>query len=684
MRLADDIKNIKGIGEKTALLFAKASVFCVNDLLHYFPRNYMTIPEKILMKDVCENSLCIVEGIIQQDAVLFSKGAKKMLRFKVSDTTQELTVFYFGTPYLKKVFTRGKTIILMGTVKKNGNQMCLTNPKVLNDEEYEQTKGTLQPLYPLPEGMTNHKFRKNIALIMDCAEEIKEYLPKEVIEQEALISIPQAIRAMHFPKTMEDVYRGRRRLAFDEFFCFLLKLHTLRNANTLQKSNVILEYSQKTKEFQSRLPYALTKGQQAAWEEIQKDLFSGYQMNRLLQGDVGCGKTILAFLAASVMGENGYQTALMVPTEVLATQHFKDACNMADEYGLALRPLLLTGSMTAKEKKEARIKIEENEVNLIIGTHALIQDKVTYASLGLVITDEQHRFGVNQRMLLQDKGNLVHVLVMSATPIPRTLGLILYGDLDVSCIEELPSNRIPIKNAVVNTGYRPKIHQFIKEKTQEGRQTYIVCPMVEEGETEDVENVHDYAENLSLHMPKNMRIAVLHGKMKPKEKEKVMTLFKRGEIDVLVSTTVIEVGVNVPNATVMVIENAERFGLSQLHQLRGRVGRGSHQSYCMFVIGNETQKAKERLAIMAKTNNGFEIASADLEQRGPGDFFGLRQSGLPGFKIADVYTDANILKAAKKTLDEMYKVAPGKIDIINNRLYQKENASYIDFHVVCL
>ncbi len=412
-------------------------------------------------------------------------------------------------------------------------------------------------------------------------------------------------------------------------------------------------------------------------------------MNRLLQGDVGSGKTIVAFAAALAVCEDGRQAAVMTPTEVLAKQHYDDAVRMSREYGLCFKPVLLSGSLKAKEKREAKQGIAAGEYNLIIGTHALIQDDVIAKDLALMITDEQHRFGVRQRMSLAAKGKAPHVLVMSATPIPRTLGLILYGDLDVSVINELPAERLPIKNAVMSEDEHTKIYRFIYKRISEGRQAYIICPMVDEGGLEDVTNVTQYSESLRGIFPPSVRIEMLHGKMKSAEKNEIMERFSKGECDILISTTVVEVGVNVPNASVMVVENAERFGLSQLHQLRGRVGRGTYQSYCIFVAGKEDEKlgkrTKERLNVLKETNDGFKIAEEDLKQRGPGDFFGLRQSGLPYFKIADIYTDAELLKETKQTVEEVLRDDPGRtIPALMAAIRERESLSYIDFHGICL
>lgn len=409
-----------------------------------------------------------------------------------------------------------------------------------------------------------------------------------------------------------------------------------------------------TEEIIEGLPYDLTGAQKNVWHEIERDLSGHKLMSRLVQGDVGSGKTVIAFLAMVLSAENGFQSALMVPTEVLANQHYEGFLRLMEEQNIAsCHPVLLTGSTTARQKREIYQKIADGEVNVIIGTHALIQEKVEYKNLGLVITDEQHRFGVRQREALTTRGNPPHVLVMSATPIPRTLAIILYGDLDISIIDELPAKRLPIKNCVVGTSYRPKAYSFIEKQVQMGRQAYVICPMVEESEGLEAENVTDYARKLQEVLPGEIKVEILHGKMKPKEKNRIMEAFASGEIQVLVSTTVVEVGVNVPNATVMMVENAERFGLAQLHQLRGRVGRGEHQSYCIFIQGNNEENTSKRLKILNESNDGFYIAGEDLKLRGPGDLFGIRQSGLMEFKIGDIYNDAGILKNANEAAGEI-------------------------------
>ena len=530
----------------------------------------------------------------------------------------------------------------------------MEHPEIFTPAAYEEIVHSMQPVYALTKGLSNKAITKLVHQVLDTRPLKTEYLPEEIRERYQLADDNFAVRTIHFPKNMQELLTARKRLVFDEFLLFVLAVQLLKEKTEEALNTFPMKPVWTTEEIIEGLPYELTNAQKNVWHEIERDLSGHKLMSRLVQGDVGSGKTVIAFLAMILSAENGFQSALMVPTEVLANQHYEGFLNLMEEQKItSCRPVLLTGSTTAKQKREIYQKIADGEVNIIIGTHALIQEKVEYKNLGLVITDEQHRFGVRQREALTTRGNPPHVLVMSATPIPRTLAIILYGDLDISIIDELPAKRLPIKNCVVGTAYRPKAYSFIEKQVHAGRQAYVICPMVEESEGLDAENVTDYAEKLREALPKDIRIEILHGKMKPKEKNKIMESFASGEIQILVSTTVVEVGVNVPNATVMMVENAERFGLAQLHQLRGRVGRGEHQSYCIFIQGNNEEDTSKRLKILNESNDGFFIAGEDLKLRGPGDLFGIRQSGLMEFKIGDIYNDAGILKDASETAGEI-------------------------------
>ena len=534
----------------------------------------------------------------------------------------------------------------------------MEQPEYFTPEAYEEKLNTMQPIYGLTAGLSNKTVAKAVKQALDGRNLNPEYLPEEIRMSQELAEYNFALQTIHFPVKWEDLLLARKRLVFDEFFLFILALRQMKEASELRKNECPCSPVKETQQLLESLPYELTGAQKKVWEELQRDLSGEGVMSRLIQGDVGSGKTVVALLALVCAVYNGYQGALMAPTEVLARQHGQSIREMLEGAGLSLSVTVLTGSMTAKEKRLAYEAIESGEAKIVVGTHALIQNQVRFLRLGLVVTDEQHRFGVRQRETLTDKGEYPHVLVMSATPIPRTLAIILYGDLDISVLDELPASRLPIKNCVVDESYRATAYRFMEKEIAAGRQVYVICAMVEENPELELENVVDYTEKLKKAMNPSIAIEYLHGKMKAAEKNKIMERFAAGEIQVLVSTTVVEVGVNVPNATVMMVENAERFGLAQLHQLRGRVGRGKHQSYCIFVSGNDSPDTKKRLEILNKSNDGFYIASEDLKLRGPGDLFGIRQSGLLEFRIGDVFTDAGILKAAGEAAARLLREDP--------------------------
>lgn len=525
--------------------------------------------------------------------------------------------------------------------------------RIYKPEEYGKLTDCMQPRYATTKGLTNNAITKAVKQAIGLVDLSEDPLPERIRAEEGFPSYREAVEQMHFPTGRESLLAARRRLVFDEFFRFILALRRMRESNERMKSlRPMIEVAQ-TERLIEALPYRLTKAQQKVWAEIRADLTSEYAMNRLVQGDVGSGKTILAFLSLVMCAANGYQGAMMAPTEVLARQHYESLMKLNTEYGLQIHPVLLTGSVGAKDRREIYAQIESGEADIVIGTHALIQEKVVYKSLSLVITDEQHRFGVRQRETLAEKGSSVHVLVMSATPIPRTLAIILYGDLHISVLDELPADRLPIKNCVVNTSYRNTAYKFIEKEVAQGSQVYVICPMVEEGEEQELEDVASYAKKLKSALPDSIRVETLHGRMRPAEKTRIMEAFGAHHIDVLVSTTVIEVGINVPNATVMLVENAERFGLAQLHQLRGRVGRGDKQSYCIFISKSERPETMERLKILNESNDGFYIAGKDLALRGPGDLFGIRQSGDLQFALGDIYRDAAVLQSASEWADRV-------------------------------
>ena len=648
------VNRIKGVGEKTAALFGKINVYTVDDLIRHYPRDYETYDAPVSVREAVPGKLQTIYGQITAIPNIKKVRNLSILNAVLKDSNGEsIQLTFFNMPFLKKVLKPGGFYLFRGLIQQRGIHKIMEQPRMFTWDEYQKKTGRLLPRYALTKGLTNQTVQKSVAQALEYYPPEKEYLPQVILQKYPMLSHREAVYALHFPESREELLTARNRMVFEEFFSFLLVLRKNKELAAKTENHFPMYETADTVRFLEQLPFPLTEAQKKVWGELREDMGSPYAMNRLIQGDVGSGKTILAVLALLMCAANGYQGAMMAPTEVLAVQHFETISSYVKKYGIAFRPVLLTGSMTAKEKREAYAKIASGEANLIIGTHALIQEKVEYSSLALVVTDEQHRFGVRQRETLAAKGSEPHVLVMSATPIPRTLAIILYGDLKVSVIDELPANRLPIKNCVVGTSYRPKAYEFIAKEVAAGRQAYVICPMVEEGESEDLENVVDYTEKLRAVLPPSVQVAYLHGKMRPADKNRIMEEFAAKEIDVLVSTTVIEVGINVPNATVMMVENAERFGLAQLHQLRGRVGRGEFQSYCIFISTSEAKETMERLQILNHSNDGFHIASEDLKLRGPGDIFGIRQSGEFAFVLGDIYTDANILKEASDAVEQL-------------------------------
>ena len=648
------LRELKGVGEKTEKLFQKIGITTAEELLRYYPRTYDIYEEPVEIASAEEDKIVSIRATIATGIYINQIRNLQVLTTTVADASGRLPVAWFNAPYLRGTLKKGSVFIIRGKIIRKKGRPQMEHPEIFTPAAYEEIIHSMQPVYGLTKGLSNKMITKLVHQILDTRPLHGEYLPEEIRERYQLADANYAIRTIHFPKNMQELLTARKRLVFDEFLLFVLAIQLLKEKTEEAPNTFPMKPVWTTEEIIEGLPYDLTGAQKNVWHEIERDLSGHKLMSRLVQGDVGSGKTVIAFLAMVLSAENGFQSALMVPTEVLANQHYEGFLRLMEEQNIAsCHPVLLTGSTTARQKREIYQKIADGEVNVIIGTHALIQEKVEYKNLGLVITDEQHRFGVRQREALTTRGNPPHVLVMSATPIPRTLAIILYGDLDISIIDELPAKRLPIKNCVVGTSYRPKAYSFIEKQVQMGRQAYVICPMVEESEGLEAENVTDYARKLQEILPGEIKVEILHGKMKPKEKNRIMEAFASGEIQVLVSTTVVEVGVNVPNATVMMVENAERFGLAQLHQLRGRVGRGEHQSYCIFIQGNNEENTSKRLKILNESNDGFYIAGEDLKLRGPGDLFGIRQSGLMEFKIGDIYNDAGILKNASEAAGEI-------------------------------
>ncbi len=701
MHLQSDITTIKGVGEKSATLFRKLHIESVRDLLFFYPRDYETFEAPVYLADARVGELCTVRAQVVGTPLLKQVRNLKILTVMVRDATGNMQLTFFNMPFLRNTLKSGQFYLFRGIPQPKGRNkvemnkgmdagnplgtpfLVMEQPRIYKEEEYKNLMAFIQPRYSLTKGLTNLTVTKAVKQVLSLCPMPEDILPPELIAKENLMSYKEAFAAIHFPESKEQLIKARERLVFNEFFFFLLMLRDSKAATVKEKNATPMMETAETSRFIEALPYRLTNAQLKVIDEIKADMTGDNVMSRLVQGDVGSGKTIVAFWALLLCVSNGYQGALMAPTEVLAVQHYENIKELTEKYNLPFKTVLLTGSQTASVKKAAYAAISEGSANLVIGTHAVIQDKVQFKNLALVVTDEQHRFGVRQRENLKAKGNHPHVLVMSATPIPRTLAIILYGDLQISIIDELPGGRKPIKNCVVGTSYRPKAYEFIAKEVAAGRQVYCICPMVEEGEMEELENVVEYTEKLRAALPGTVQVSYLHGKMRPADKNRIMEAFGRGEIDVLVSTTVIEVGINVPNATVMMVENAERFGLAQLHQLRGRVGRGEHQSYCIFINTKENKETKERLEILNHSNDGFFIASEDLRLRGPGDLFGIRQSGDLAFKLGDIYTDAGILKRASACVD-LWAEQLKEEGILDKYISQSENGllERVDFTTI--
>lgn len=686
MKGPENITSLKGIGEKTARLFNRLGIYTTQELLSYYPRGYETFEAPVKLAGAVPEKTVTLELFLLGDFKWKKVNNLSIGTGLCSDGENKISLTYFNAPYLKKRLCAGSAYLFSGKVKTEGGKYHMDQPKLYTREEYREVQGRMLPCYSLTAGLTNKTVMKAVEKALERFSE-EEYLPEEIIREYRLVSRLHAISQVHFPKDYESLINARKRLVFDEFFLFLLAVRRMKEYNEALSTDYPMMETACPGRLLESLPYRLTGAQQRVWKEIETDLVSGKCMNRLVQGDVGSGKTILAFLALLLTVSNGCQGALMAPTEILAAQHFEQLSELAGKYCLPFKPVLLTGSLGAAAKRQVYREIETGEANVVIGTHALIQEKVNYSRLALVITDEQHRFGVRQREILSEKGGRSHVLVMSATPIPRTLAIILYGDMHLSVVDELPAGRIPIKNCVVGTSYRKKAYEFIEKEVEKGNQAYVICPMVEADENSDssIENVTDYGEKLRNHLPRSVHVEILHGKMKPADKKRIMEAFAAGDVHVLVSTTVIEVGINVPAATVMMIENAERFGLAQLHQLRGRIGRGKEQSYCIFLNASDKEQSMDRLKILNKSNDGFYIAEEDLKLRGPGDLFGIRQSGEMEFKIADIYQDAEILKKISVTVDGILakdRELAGEKYASLKRYLDENTGNFIDFRTI--
>ena len=648
MNTASPITALKGIGEKTAALFHRVGVDTVGELLSYYPRTYDVYERPVSIGALEADKIQAVTGVIRRIPDGRRVGRYHITTVSLEENGLHLQLSWFNMPFLRNSLLPGCIYIFRGRVQKKKGRTTMDQPEIYAPEDYEKLLDTMQPIYGLTGGLSNKTVTKAVRQAFEQLDLDTEYLPERIRNEQQLAEYNFSLRTIHFPVKREDLLLARKRLVFDEFFLFILALRQMKEQTEDTVNECVIHPGASVEQLLSSLPYELTGAQKRVWNEIQADLKGETIMNRLVQGDVGSGKTVIALLALLSAVESGYQGALMAPTEVLARQHAESIRELLSGLSMDVCVELLTGSMTGKQKREAREAIASGQADLAVGTHALISDSTEFQNLGLVITDEQHRFGVGQRSKLSAKGEAPHLLVMSATPIPRTLALLMYGDLEVSVLDELPPGRQTVETFLVGESYRARINAFIRKQVAEGHQCFVVCPAVEENQELNVKAAAAWAETLQKTVFPDLRVALLHGQMKGAEKEQIMAGFAQGQADVLVATTVIEVGVDVPNATLMVIEDADRFGLSQLHQLRGRVGRGSAKSYCILTSHNHNPETLQRLKALCKTNDGFKIAEEDLKIRGPGDFFGSRQSGLPAFRVADLSMDMRVLTDAQQ------------------------------------
>ncbi len=634
-----DIRYLKGVGSKRAEILKSKGIDTVGALLRFFPRRYLDWTDITLVKNApFYQNVCIKAKIVTPIETVETRNKIKIYKFLAEDESGRFSVSLFNQTYLANRLNFGCEYLFYGKFEGSLFLKQMSSPTIK-----EVNYGGIEPIYPASKSMTSKSLEKLVKTALSAAE-IIDPLPQEVLKSNDLCDISYALQNIHFPRTKESFERAKKRLVFEELFCLQVALSVIKFKNHKQSGCIISKNT--FADFQKYLPFGLTDAQKRVTQECISDMQSGRPMSRLVQGDVGSGKTVVAAALCYVTAQNGYQSALMAPTEILAEQHYKTFFKITENTGIKCG--LLTGSLTKKQKTDVKMQLKNGEIDVIIGTHALIVNDVEFKNLGLVITDEQHRFGVNQRVKLESKGVNPHKLVMSATPIPQTLAYILYGDLDISVIDEYPKGRQKIETYSVDSSYRTRIYNYIKKFLDSGRQGYIVCPLVEENEEIDLSSANEYYKNLSSNQFEGYRLGLLHGKMTSKEKEEVMEKFAKGEIQLLISTTVIEVGIDVPNAVVMVIENAERFGLSQLHQLRGRIGRGEYKSDCILISDSDSPETKKRLAIIKENTDGFKIADYDLELRGPGDFLGNRQSGIPQMRIADIFADKKVLLETKQ------------------------------------
>ena len=658
MQLSDDVKFVKGVGPNRVKLLNKLNIYNLEDLITYYPRDYEDRSKPKRIADTQDEEEVLIEAIVTSRMREIRTYKKNMTIYKliVRDETDSCELVWYNQSYLKNMFQMGKKYKFYGKINKKIGMTEMISP-VYDAEEKSKNTGKIIPLYPLTYNLSQNTIRQIIENGLDITKDkLEETMPKYILDEYNLATLKEAINKIHFPEEFKDFDKARNRLVFEELLTMQLLLLSLKNKYKNNEAGISFSKDVKMSDIINDLPFKLTEAQLRVLEEIDSDMESNKAMNRLLQGDVGSGKTIVSIIAAYKAVKSGYQMAIMAPTSILATQHMEGFEEVLSKYGIKCD--LLLGSTTKKKKEDILERLKNGEIDVIIGTHSLLEENVVFKNLGLVVTDEQHRFGVRQRSTIASKGKNPDVLVMTATPIPRTLALILYGDLDISIIDELPPNRKKIDTFAVRKSMEERVNNFIKKQIDEGRQAYIVCPLVEESEEINAESVLELAEKYKTEIFKSYKVEYLHGKMKPKEKDEIMQKFKDKEIDILISTTVIEVGVNVPNSNIMVIENAERFGLAQLHQLRGRVGRGEYKSYCILKYEGNSEIIRKRMQVMQDTNDGFVISEKDLELRGSGEFFGTKQHGLPEFKIANLFEDVKMLKLVQSVSTKILQEDP--------------------------